>query len=559
MVEGARHVDWTKNGAETNLTSANTIASPVYKARGLGGTIVYDGANVTLSRDTLTSMLMSLVGISNDYGTQIISAKVITSIEIVRQMGFVKKLLPIYFIRFVYPGSSIINSRSINSAFAHNTILMSVFDNRDFFRLREALLADARGGQPSQTTIHSPLNSSGSAFYPRTMLKSALMSIVQLGRKLLINAERHPRAVIASAIFLIASISAVSLYVMRPRYTYLARLGVEVSYVPWSQAVEVSWIGKDDAKYRSSISVSALDALEGESQNMILQAPSRAAQAFQAEFAPRLEKITTDARRGIVNYANWTFDWGTSYWLLIDALKAAAGTGEEDDKKSAIARADSLLRQKITAQYKDSLFPEERFALQLRSGLEKSFSLAISEISTSCQSFSDLFESSVNSPVQRLYQGYWIIDPTWSDAGLSIPACAAAMKGLQETEARLQLETRQAMTETYVPEIAIARLARPLMTITIGVIGSATGLTLAAVRFGLPRALLVSPLVTAAGVKLAITVTDLALTSLDETVNRAQFEADISSELTKAQAKVLDESLEHVSETITAALNMRLQ
>ena len=88
-------------------------------------------------------------------------------------------------------------------------------------------------------------------------------------------------------------------------------------------------------------------------------------------------------------------------------------------------------------------------------------------------------------------------------------------------------------------------------------LGSATGLTLAAFSLGLPSALLIFPLVTAAGMKLAVTATDLALTSLDEAVNRAPFEAEISAGISTAQAEVLSSSLKDVSETIGSALSVR--
>ncbi|NDA45790.1 MAG: hypothetical protein EBY21_00635 [Alphaproteobacteria bacterium] len=546
------------------MTSPQSITSRVYKARGLGGSIIYDGTNVTLCRDTLTSILMGITGISNDYGTQVISAKTITSIEIVQQIGFLKKLIPIYFIRFVYPGSSIINSPSIRSAFAHNTIMMGLFDNRDFFQLREALLADARGdgppffGESAVPSASAPLAHSLTHFLGG-VASHGLSFITHLKGKLRAMNKSWSAPMLAGATLLIASIGGLALYALQPDYKHLARLGLEVSSAPWSRSVEVSWIGKDAAKYRTHITSAAADMLEAESRIFISQAPSRAAETFRSEFAPRLERIATDARSGIVNYGNWTFDWGTSYWLLVDGVKAAVSEGKNADQKTMVARAESVIRQKITAQYKESLFPEERFEAQMRSGLEKGFSLATSELNRSCQSINDLFESVVNDPVQRLFEGYWITDPTWRDGGIAMPSCAAALAGLRESEVRLQQSTRSAMTETYVPEIAIARLARPLMTVTIGIVGSTTGLTLAAVRFGLPRALLVSPLVTAAGVKLAITVTDLALTSLDEAVNRAQFEAEISSGIAIAQAEVLSASLRDVAETTAAALNMRPQ
>ena len=562
MVKDEEHADWAKIGSETQLTAPQTLSSHVYKAQGLGGSIVYDGTNVTLCRYTLTSMVMSIIGISNDYGTQVISAKTITSIEIVRQMGFIKKMLPIYFIRFVYPGSSIINAHSIRSAFAHNTILMGVFDNRDFYKLRAALLADAQGDDPRLTGDAVPALASAPLAHSLVSLLGKIPSlslslITQLKRKRERIGERRSIAVLACAAVLIASIGAFALYAVQPNYAHLARIGIEVSRAPWSRSVEVHWIGKDAARYRTNLSLAAVDMLDAESRTFIDHASSRAAETFRSEFAPRLEMIATDARSGIVNYGNWTFDWGTSYWLLVDGMKAAVSEGEHADEKSMLARAEFVIRQKISAQYKENLFPEERLTKQVRSGLEKGISLAASELNRSCQSINDLFESVVYAPVQRLYEGYWITDPTWMDGGIAMPSCSAAMNGLRESEVRLQDSVKLALTETYVPEIAITRLARPLMTVTIGLVGSATGLTLAAVRFGLPRALLVSPLVTAAGVKIAISVTDLALTSLDEAVNRTQFEADIASGISTAQAEVLSASLRDVAETITAALNVR--
>ncbi len=539
------------------MTAQENRSPRVYKARGLGGSIVYDGTNVTLYRDSLTALAMSMLGMSNAYGTQAISADAISSVEIIRQLGFLKKILPIYFIRFVYPGSLIINSHSITSAFAHNTILMGFFDNRDFFQLREALLADARGdgasftGEAPATIAPAPAGSLGRI--PRL----GLFFIARLRRRLRMIDWRRSTGVLASAAISIASVGALALYVSWPGYPQLARLGIEVSRPPWSRSVEVSWIGKDEARYRTSISRPAAEALEAESRNFIAHAPPRAAETFRSEFAPLLERIATDARGRIVNYGNWTFDWGTSYWLLLDGLKAAASAGEGTDQKTMVARVESGIRQKITARYKESLFPEEQFGVQLRSGLEKGVSRAASEINRSCQSINDLFEDVVKAPVQRLFDGRWIADPTWTDGGIAMPACVAALNGLRASEARLQNAARLILTETHVPEIAITRLARPFMTVTIGMLGSATGLTLAAVRFGLPGALLVSPIVTAAGVKLAVTATDLALTSVDEAVNRASFEAEISSGISTAQAEVLRASLKDVAETIVAALSVR--
>ena len=539
------------------MTAPESGSQRVYKARGLGGSIVYDGKIITLHRNSLTALLMSIFKISNAYGTQVISAEKISSVEIIRQTGFLKDIFPIYFIRFVYPGSILYDSHSIKSAFVHNTILMSLLDNRDFFQLREAMLADMRGYGPSfageapATVTPAPASSLGRI--PRLGLSFIALS----RRRLRMTGGRRSTAVLASAAISIASVGALALYVSRPGYAQLARLGIEVSSPPWSRSVEVSWIGKDEARYRTSISPTAAEVLEAESRTFIAQAPSRTAETFRLEFAPRLERIATDARGNIVKYGNWTFDWGTSYWLLVDGLKAAANAGESIDQKTIVARVESVIQQKITAQYKETLFPEDQFGMHLRSALEKGVSRAASEINRSCQSINDLFEDAVKAPVQRLFDDHWITDPNWVDGGVAMPVCIAALNGLRTSEARLQQSARLIMTETHVPGIAIARLMRPFITVTIGMLGSATGLTLAAFSLGLPSALLIFPLVTAAGMKLAVTATDLALTSLDEAVNRAPFEAEISAGISTAQAEVLSSSLKDVSETIGYALSVR--
>ncbi len=527
--------------------------SPVFEARGLGGKLVYDGETVTLYRDTLTAFLAGLLHIGNDYGTQIISAKSVTAIEFVRQLGFFKKLLPIYFIRFVYPGSGQLNTPSIRAAFAHNAMLMSIFDNRDFFLLREAMLARARNPAP-QLTANPPVTGGPSRDPQAGRFSSAIVSFFAR-LKYGIRAHLRPQMALGAALTLVAGLCGWMLLSAMPGFEHLARMGLQASRLPWSSSIELSWTGQDQASYRTSIPASAANALDIESRNFFAQGPVRAAASFKSEFSPRLDKIADAARSRIVAYGDWTFDWGTSYWLLSDGLLAAAGGGETGD--TAVARGEAAIRQKIAQQYKETLFSDAQFEAQLQKGLEQGLAAAEREMRGTCQSIEDMLEDIAKAPVQRLVDGHWVVDPTWTDGGVAMPACHEASEGLRAARMRVQDSTRQIMKDSHVPEIAIARLARPLMTVTIGMVGSATGVTLAAVRLGLPRALLVSPLVTALGVKLAIYATDFVLTSLDEAVNRAPFEAEISAGISKAQAEALRVAHQDIVDTTAAALSVR--
>jgi hypothetical protein len=110
--------------------SLGAAAEPEMVAQGLGGRLILYRDKVVIKRTGVLHVLMDLLRPHMPRVDTTIFLHQITSINIVRPM------LLIEFLRITYAGEdAAVITNYWGSAFAHNTVLMNLFDNRPFFAL----------------------------------------------------------------------------------------------------------------------------------------------------------------------------------------------------------------------------------------------------------------------------------------------------------------------------------------------------------------------------------------------------------------------------------------
>lgn len=133
---------------------APTSHGPALVAVGIGGRIELAGDRLHLVKGGLFGHLVEILWLGHGVLENSIAIAEITAVEIVKTI-----LLP-SFIRISYAGGPKPSGRFLEDALAENALLMNLFDNRGFYRVKEgiegsrnlALVADAAMSHAGRTT-----------------------------------------------------------------------------------------------------------------------------------------------------------------------------------------------------------------------------------------------------------------------------------------------------------------------------------------------------------------------------------------------------------------------
>lgn len=98
-------------------------------ARGFGGRLVLSGNRLTLHRGGLFGLLSTLLGFEGGFVDRVVRVDQIAAIEIDRPALFFR------YMRVSYPGAPQLTGHNLHDMMAENAILMSLVDNRAFYRV----------------------------------------------------------------------------------------------------------------------------------------------------------------------------------------------------------------------------------------------------------------------------------------------------------------------------------------------------------------------------------------------------------------------------------------
>lgn len=102
-------------------------------ARGFGGYLELEGNRLRILRGGWFGYLVTLFGLEGGFVERTVRVDQISSIELDVPVMFFR------YIRFSYPGSPAMTGNNIADMLAENSVIMSLVDNRPFFRIVERI------------------------------------------------------------------------------------------------------------------------------------------------------------------------------------------------------------------------------------------------------------------------------------------------------------------------------------------------------------------------------------------------------------------------------------
>lgn len=106
---------------------------PLMVAHGVGGAVELYPSMVVLKKGGVFGVLFELLGAHGTVLEKVIPIRNLAAVDIVRPLVLND------IIRFSYPGSAPLTGNYLADALAENALIMNVFDNREFYRLKERL------------------------------------------------------------------------------------------------------------------------------------------------------------------------------------------------------------------------------------------------------------------------------------------------------------------------------------------------------------------------------------------------------------------------------------
>jgi len=98
-------------------------------AVGFGGKLVLHGNRLKVSKGGMFGLLASLMGFEGGFTERVFRISQISAIEIDRPILFFR------YLRISYPGAPRQTGNDLRDVMAENAMLMSLFDNRPFYRI----------------------------------------------------------------------------------------------------------------------------------------------------------------------------------------------------------------------------------------------------------------------------------------------------------------------------------------------------------------------------------------------------------------------------------------
>jgi hypothetical protein len=340
-----------------------------------------------------------------------------------------------------------------------------------------------------------------------------------------------------------------------------------------------AWDDDHGVRRRAAVDSRRFDDYAATRRGMVLpdqeRALAAAAQALHTGTAP----IFAEVEARVPHYANWVFDWWTS-WILLG--RAFGWTWHELTDGPILTLPDRVQARLVGAiqeQFDALVLQSETTEAKLMPAIARSREAASGEWLRSCRRYQDGLSDFVRQEARRVErydpaQG-WLPEPGWDGGKATFQTICRPVGPTGETILRPELTASlTAMSSGGPVDDVILRMARPFATklisfVVLPIIVTALIGGLVLPLFGLlPNVIsgVVTGIITGAAGALIIGFSasasvDWLLNRTDEALSRPQFEADVRRAVVTAEAdfesKVLDSqrrSIEQQLQAVAAAL-----
>ncbi len=335
-----------------------------------------------------------------------------------------------------------------------------------------------------------------------------------------------------------------------------------------------AWDDDHGTRRRAAVNSSHLDEYAATRRGMIAQDQERvladAAEALHAGIAPIFAEI--EAR--VPRYANWVFDWWTSWILLGRAFGWTWHALTDGPILTLPDRVQAHLVDAIQQQFDALVLESVTTEAKLAPAIDRSRVAAQTEWLRGCRKYQDGMGDFVRQEARRVerydaVQG-WLPEPDWDGRKATFQTICRPAGPLEDTVLRPEITASlTAMSSGGPVDDVILRMARPFATklisfVVLPIIVTALIGGLVLPLFGLlPNIIsgVVTGIITGAAGALIIGFSasasvDWLLNRTDEALSRPQFEADVHTAVVTAEAsfegKILDAQRRSIERQIAA-------
>lgn len=538
------------------MATSTHSPKPRLAAHGMGARVQIVGSQIHIKRDGLFGLMTTLLGMGDGLAEKTIPIQRLSAVEIVRTFAF--GVFCIEYIRFSYPGSPESKGSDWRDAMLEHTVMMNLFDNREFYALKDLIereMEDIRHGNGAggATFAAPPPGSRPRSDEPRAPTWQARLlgwfraAMGPLARRMP-GGERGLAAIAIGVVALMASLSWVSL---RPPARsdalpsqamagsggtnyFLPLLGVDTRRM-------ISWDGPGAVRYRATVSGRSYE-------NFLAQARARASTvraSAEAKFGERLNEemrpVFADVEARVPDYGEWVFNWWTSYILLVRGLGAIWDQVANGSEQGLEEIAQNVMADEIKARYIQIVLPPDEFRPALRTAVASAVEAARSELRQACDElrlrFAAFLLENAGAVEFQTAANSWAPDRGWGARVSENRLCPSAGRHLDAAAADLEAGYDETFGVTGAIDDVAIRITRPFVTTIVSAGLSASSMAGIAVSLGFPPALVATPAMMAVLTKSAFTLVDLVLSQLDETLNRANFEAVVRDAVARSRTR----------------------
>ncbi|MBI3453279.1 MAG: hypothetical protein HY057_10750 [Rhodospirillales bacterium] len=326
----------------------------------------------------------------------------------------------------------------------------------------------------------------------------------------------------------------------------------------------VTWRGQDGALYRAAVDAKRHDAFLAAQFQMLEAGRRDLVPAAERRLRAELSPVFAAMEDRVPDYADWVFNWWTSYILLVRGLKSVWDSVAQKQPIAVEDVVEKILVTEIKEKYRAVLLQPETTVPDLAAAANRAFAATRADLQRLCAGFDRAFGEFIgaNSAAAETAtaNGAWRPVNGSPRTAPMLPASVCADSG----EIRLAPAVyNDLMSIDGRIDDVIVRITRPFATVVVSAGLSASGVVTVIAGIGAPLPVIAGPALFAVLVKYTFTFVDLTLSRLDENLNRPGFEtavhelirdgrAEFEKRAIAAQMAALDRQRQDIRQTLLA-------
>ncbi len=516
-------------------------------AHGLEARVELANGMVRIRGEGLLGHLMALIGHGDTLADKSIPVRMISSVEISRT--FILGVFSFETLRFSYAGSPAPGESRLRDTLLENVVVMSLFDNRDFYALKAAIEREMAGlhyfgaGAPLPAAMAPP-----SDMPPPAPPAPSTPWAERAGTWLARTSRGMPRRWSGATVLALVAAAALGWILVGkeqvPRVAGTPNIRLTDTLFPalnGSGQRLVTWDAGAGITYRATVRARALDEFQAFNRAWAEGLRRRFEARFHERLVAEMVPVFADVDRRIPEYGEWVFNWWTSYILMVKGMGAIVTQVADGTEQTLQEVAEKVMSDAIKERYVEIVLSPQRFRPALHQAVARAAVDTVKELGAACEEMRGRFVALVSEHGHdvelRTADGAWLADRGWQARLTREGYCPSPGKHVGASVAALEAAAPTTFGVTGAIDDVAIRITRPFVTTMVSAGLSASSLAGLATAIGIPAALVATPAMAAVLTKSAFTLVDLMLSELDEALNRESFETAVHDAVARARSE----------------------